>query len=160
MPEKIPKVADILGKAGYQKEVDEFVLSMNRAAEKAAPQAAPIFGDAIKGMSIDDAMKIRNGGNTAATEFFKRNTSDKLYSAFKPVVSSSMNEVGTARSYKEMMSKYESIPFANKQSLDLDDYVTKKALDGLFYMVGQEEQKIRTNPAARVTDLLKTVFGK
>jgi Protein of unknown function (DUF4197) len=160
MPGSIQKVADVLGKVGYQKQVDDFVLSMNRAAEKAAPQARSFFVDAIREMTFEDARKILNGGDTAATEFFKQKTYDKLYSAFKPVVSSSMNEVGATRSYKEMMGKYESIPFMNKQSFDLDHYVTSKALDGLFYMVGQEEEKIRTDPAARVTDLLKTVFGK
>jgi RNA binding exosome subunit len=160
MPEKIQTVADILRKVGYQKQVDDFVLSMNRAAEKAAPQAASIFVDAIKGMTIEDAKKILNGGDTAATEFFKRKTHDKIYDAFKPIVSSSMNEVGVTRSYKEMMGKYESLPFMSKESVDLDHYVTNKAMDGLFYMVGQEEKKIRTDPAARVTDLLKTVFGK
>jgi len=160
MPEKIQNVADILRKVGYQKQVDDFVLSMNRAAEKAAPQAASIFVDAIKGMTIEDARKILNGGDTAATEFFKRKTHDKIYDAFKPIVSSSMNEVGVTRSYKEMMGKYESLPFMSKESVDLDHYVTNKAMDGLFYMVGQEEKKIRTDPAARVTDLLKTVFGK
>ena len=160
MPEKIQNVADILRKVGYQKQVDDFVLSMNRAAEKAAPKAASIFVDAIKGITIEDASKILNGGDTAATEFFKRKTHDKIYDAFKPIISSSMNDVGVTRSYKEMMGKYESLPFMSKESLDLDHYVTNKAMDGLFYMVGQEEKKIRTDPAARVTDLLKTVFGK
>lgn len=160
MPDNIQKVADVLGKIGYQKQVDDFVLSMNRAAEKAAPKAATFFGDAIKEMTIEDARKILGGGDTAATEFFREKTHDKLYAEFKPVISSSVNEVGATRSYKEMMGKYESVPFMDKKSLDLDHYVTNKALDGLFYMVGQEEKKIRTDPAARVTDLLKTVFGK
>ncbi len=160
MPEKIQKVADILKKIGYQKQVDDFVLSMNRAAEKAAPQAASIFVGAIKEMTFEDARKILNGGDTAATEFFKSKTHDKIYSSFKPIISSSMDEVGVTHSYKEMMGKYESLPFMSSESVDLDHYVTMKAMDGLFYMVGQEEKKIRTNPAARVTDLLKTVFGK
>jgi hypothetical protein len=160
MPEKIRTVADMLGKVGYQRQVDEFVLSMNRAAEKAAPQAASFFGDAIREMTFDDARKILTGGDTAATEYFRAKTHDKIYDSFKPIISSSMDKVGTTRSYKEMMSKYEALPFVSKQSLDLDHYVTSKALDGLFYMVGQEEKKIRTDPAARVTDLLKTVFGK
>jgi len=160
MPSKIQKVADVLKRVGYEKEVDDFVLSMNRAAEKAAPKALSFFVDAIKEMTFEDARKILGGGDTAATEFFKQKTHDKLYGAFKPVVSSSMNEVGVTRSYKEMMGKYESIPFMDKQSIDLDHYVTNKALDGLYYMVGQEEKKIRTDPAARVTDLLKTVFGR
>ncbi len=160
MPEKIRNVANVLGKIGYQKQVDEFVLSMNSAAEKAAPKALSIFVDAIKGMSIEDARKILGGGNTAATAYFEEKTRGKLYDEFKPVISSSMNQVGCTRSYKEMMGKYDSVPFVGKQSLDLDHYVTNKALDGLFYMVGQEETKIRTDPSARVTDLLKTVFGK
>ena len=160
MPEKIQKVADVLGKVGYQKEVDDFVLSMNRAAEKAAPKAASHFVGAIKEMSFEDARGILQGGDTAATEFFRKKTKDKIYEVFKPIISSTMSEVGVTRSYKNMMARYESIPFMDKQSLDLDHYVTNKSLDGLFYMVGQEEKKIRTDPAARVTDLLKTVFGK
>jgi len=160
MPEKIQKVADILKKVGYQKQVDDFILSMNRAAEKAAPQATSFFIDAIKEMTFKDARKILDGGDTSATDFFKSKTSDKLYNTFKPIVSSSMGEVGVTRSYKDMMAQYESLPFISKELVDLDHYVTNKALDGLFYMVGQEEKKIRTDPAARVTDLLKTVFGK
>ncbi|HTR45181.1 MAG TPA: DUF4197 domain-containing protein [Thermodesulfovibrionales bacterium] len=160
MPEKIRKVADVLEKVGYKQQVDDFVHSMNRAAEKAAPKAASIFGDAIREMTIDDAKKILTGGNTAATDFFKAKTHERIYGAFKPDVGSAMNEVGVTRSYKEMMSKYESIPFMSKESVDLDHYVTTKAMDGLYYMIGQEEKKIRTDPAARVTDLLKTVFGK
>lgn len=160
MPEKIQKVADVLKMAGYQKQVDDFVLSMNRAAEKAAPQAASYFKDAIRGMTFEDATKILNGGDTSATEYFKGKTQDKLYAAFKPVISSSMNDVGVTRSYKDMMGQYESLPFMSKESIDLDHYVTNKSLDGLFTMIGQEEKKIRTDPAARVTDLLKTVFGK
>ena len=160
MPENIQKVADVLRKVGYEKQVSDFILSMNRAAEKAAPQALSFFVAAIKEMSFEDARKILGGGNTAATEYFKGKTHDKLYASFKPTVSSSLDEVGGTRAYKEMMGKYDSIPFMSKESVDLDHYVTNKSLDGLFYMVGQEEQKIRTDPAARVTDLLKNVFGK
>jgi RNA binding exosome subunit len=161
MPKQLQTVADVLSKVGYQKQVDEFILSMNRAAEKAAPAATSLFVDAIKQMTFDDARKILTGGDTAATEYFKSKTSSKLYDAFKPTISTSMNEVGTTRAYKEMIGKYtSSVPFAKTESFDLDHYVTTKSLDGLFYMVGQEEKQIRTNPAARVTDLLKTVFGK
>ena len=160
MPEKIQNVADVLAKVGYQKQVDDFVLSMNQAAEKAAPEATGFFVDAIKEMSFEDAGNILNGGDTAATDYFKEKTSNKIYDAFKPVISSSMDQVGVTRSYKDMIGNYESIPFVKKESLDLDHYVTNKALEGLFYMVGQEEMKIRTDPAARVTDLLKSVFGK
>ncbi len=159
IPDKIQKVADVLGKVGYQKQVDEFVLSMNRAAEKAAPQAKSIFVESIKEMTIEDAKQILNGGDTAATDFFKGKTSGRLSEAFKPIISSSMNDVGATRKYKEMMGEYTALPFTSAESVDLDQYVTNKSLDGLFYMVGEEEKKIRTDPAARVTDLLKTVFG-
>jgi hypothetical protein len=160
MPGPLQTVAEVLSKVGYREQVDNFILSMNRAAEKAAPQAVSIFGDAIKEMTFDDAKGILAGGDTSATDFFKRKTSGRIYDAFKPIVSSTMNEVGVTRSFNEMMDKYTSIPFMQSTSLDLNHYVTEKAMDGLFYMVGQEEKKIRTNPAARVTDLLKKVFGK
>jgi hypothetical protein len=160
MPSSIQKVAEVARMAGYQKQVDEFTLSMNRAAEAAAPLAARFFGDAIRDMTLDDVRGILTGGDTAATDFFRRKTHDKLYAAFKPVVSQKVGEVGATRAYKDMMGRYESVPMMGKQSLDLDDYVTNKSLDGLFHMVGEEEKKIRTNPEARTTDLLKTVFGK
>lgn len=160
MPSGIQKVAELARMAGYQKQVDAFVLSMNRAAEAAAPQAARFFGDAIRDMTLDDVRGILAGGDTAATEFFRRKTQDRLYAAFKPVVSAKVDEVGATRAYKDMMSRYEKVPLAGSQSLDLDHYVTEKALDGLFLMVGEEEKKIRTNPLARSTELLKTVFGK
>lgn len=160
LPDKIRKAGDLLSSAGYKKEVDDFVLSMNRAAEKAAPKAVSIFADAIKHMTFDDAQKILRGSNTAATDYFKEKTSATLFKEFKPTVTESMDKVGVAQSYKKMTAQYDNIPFMKKEDINLDDYVTNKALDGLFYMVGQEEQKIRTNPAAQVTDLLKKVFGK
>ncbi len=159
LPDKIQKAAELAGKVGYQKQVDAFILSMNRAAEKAAPKATSYFSDAIKGMSIEDARKILSGGNTAATEYFKSKTSSKLYDEFKPSVTESMNQVGVTHAYNAMMDKVPSVPFAKPESVDLNHYVTTKSLDGLFYMVGQEEQKIRTNPVAQTTDLLKRVFG-
>jgi len=160
MPKKIQNVADVLSKVGFQKQVDDFIASMNRAAEKAAPQATGFFVDAIKQMSFEDAEGILKGGDTAATDYFKEKTSKNIYDAFKPIISSTMDEVGVTHSYKQMMSSYESIPLVKKETLDLDHYVTSKAIDGLFYTVGQEEKKIRTDPSARVTELLKSVFGK
>jgi hypothetical protein len=161
LPENMQKAAEVLKKAGYQKDVDEFVLSMNRAAEQAAPKARPIFEDAVKKMTFEDAQKIMKGNNTAATDYFKSKTSSQLTNAFKPVVSDSMNQVGATKSYKELTDRYNSmVPFGKMDSFDLDSYVTKKSLDGMFLKVGQEEAKIRTNPAARTTDLLKSVFGK
>lgn len=161
VPEKVRKVADVLGKVGYQKEVDDFVLSMNRAAEKAAPLAKAHFVEAIRAMTFEDARKILGGGDTAATDYFRGKTQKKLFDEFRPVVSSSMDEVGVTRSYKNMVGKYSALPMMGKpESVDLDHHVTTKALDGLFLVLGQEEKKIRTDPAARVTDLLKDVFGK
>ncbi len=159
VPDRVGKIADVLGKVGYQKEVDDFVLSMNRAAEKAAPKAKEIFLSALREMTFEDAKKILNGGDTAATDFFRAKTSTNLYEEFKPVVSSSMDDVGVTRRYKEMVGRYSALPFTRAESVDLDHHVTNKALDGLFYMVGQEEKKIRTDPAARISDLLKAVFG-
>lgn len=160
MPEKLGNVAEVLGKVGFHQQVDDFILSMNRAAEKAAPEAASIFGAAIKEMTLEDARGILEGGDTAATDYFRTKTSDAIYEQFKPIISSSMNDVGVTRSYKGLMDKYTSLPFMESERIDLDDYVTEKALDGLFYMLGQEEEKIRTNPASRVTDLLKKVFAQ
>lgn len=162
IPEKIQTVADLLGKFGFQPQVDDFVLSMNRAAEKAAPKATEYFVSALKEMTFADARKILQGGNTSATEYFKLKTGDKIYSAFKPVVMSSMQDVGVAKQYTKMMDKVESVPFASTavSSFDLDNYVTTKAVDGLFSMLGEEEKKIRIDPAARGTELLKKVFGK
>ena len=161
LPDKIQAAAEVLRKAGFGKDVDAFVLAMNRAAEKAAPKAKPVFLDAIRGMTFQDAKKILAGGDTAATDYFQEKTSDRLTAAFKPVVSQCMNDVGAARAYKTMTEKYLSlIPFGGMESMDLDHYVTGKALDGLFHMVGEEEKKIRTNPAARTTELLKKVFAK
>lgn len=164
IPENIQMVADVLSTVGYKEKVDNFVFSMNRAAEKAAPEALSIFVDAIKEMTFEDAKNILNGGDTAATDFFKDKTQGKIHDAFKPIISTSMDEVGVARTYKEMINKYEILPFVQtivkEDSINLDQYVTNKAVDGLFYMVGQEEKKIRTDPAARATELLKTVFGR
>jgi hypothetical protein len=160
MPEKLRTLEKGLRTVGYGTQIDEFVLSMNRAAERAAPFAKQIFWDAIGQMTFDDASKILSGPDTAATDYFKGKTTDKLTAAFKPVVDKSMNEVGVTRQYKELVGRYESIPFVKKETFDLDQYVVTRALDGLFHVLGDEEKKIRTNPSARVTDLLKEVFGK
>ena len=160
MPEKLKTMEKALRAIGYGPKVDEFIVSMNRAAERAAPGAKTIFWDAIGEMTFDDARKILAGSNTAATEYFKAKTTDKLTVAFKPIVNQATNEVGVTRQYKELVGKFQTIPFMKSESFDLDQYVVTQGLDGLFYMVGEEEKKIRTNPAARVTDLLKDVFGK
>jgi hypothetical protein len=158
LPSSLRSLENFARIAGYQKQVDEFVLSMNRAAESAVPHASRAFGDAIRDMTLEDARAIVTGGHTAATDYFRRKTSDRLHAAFKPIVARKVDEVGATRAYKNMIGR---MPIAvGTQSLDLDEYVTDKALDGLFYMVGEEEKKIRTNPAARTTELLKKVFGR
>lgn len=160
MPEKLRTLEKGLRAVGYGPQVDEFVLSMNRSAEEAAPFAKEIFWNAIGEMTFEDVRKIFSGHETAATEYFKGKTSDKLTAIFKPIVDKAMNEVGVTRQYKDLVGRYESIPFVKKETFDLDHYVVTKALNGLFHVLGEEEKKIRTNPAARVTDLLKEVFGK
>lgn len=158
MPEKIRKTEKMLRKVGLNKEADTFILSMNRAAEKAAPQALTFFTDAVKEMTITDAVGILRGNDTAATDYLRSKTYDRIYVAFKPEVSSAMNDVGVTHSFKQMMDKARTIPFLKKEAVDLDHYVTSKALDGLFIVVGQEEKKIRKDPVARVTELLRAVF--
>jgi hypothetical protein len=161
LPEKIRSTADLLGKFGFQPQVDEFVLSMNRAAEKAAPKATEHFVTALKAMSFEDARAILKGDATSATQYFRKKTGDKIYADFKPVVVANMKDVGVSQYYSQMTEKFQSIPFAGTVgSFDLDHYVTTKAVDGLFTMLGEEEKKIRTDPAARGTELLKKVFGK
>jgi Protein of unknown function (DUF4197) len=160
MPERLKTVEKGLRTAGYGGEVDKLVLSMNRAAERAAPEAKQIFWDAIGKMTIDDAQRILKGTPTAATDYFKDKTSASLTLAFRPIVDKAMDEVGTARQYNELLGQAKAIPFLKTESYDLDRHVVGKALDGLFRVVGDEERKIRTDPAARVTTLMKEVFGK
>lgn len=162
MPEKLKTVSKGLRMMGQGKQVDEFELSMNRAAEAAAPAAAPIFKKAIMSMSFSDARAILTGGNTAATEYFKRTTSPELTTAFKPIVEEAMSKTGVIQRYEGLTKQMQSMPFGSSKipPFDLTAYVVEKSLDGLFLVLGQEEEKIRTNPAAQVTPLLKQVFGK
>lgn len=160
LPEKLQSMDQALRLAGFGPQVDEFVVSMNKAAEQAAPLAKPIFKDAVTNMSIDDAKKILDGGNTAATDYFQGKTRDQLATAFKPEVEKAMSQVGVNAQYKELVGQYTTLPFVKGPAFNLDEYVVGKSLDGLFYTLAQEEQKIRTNPAARVTGLLQEVFGQ
>lgn len=160
LPGKLQSMDKALRLAGFGPQVDELVVNMNRAAEQAAPLAKPIFQDAITNMSFDDAKKILDGGDTAATDYFQKQTRDQLTTAFKPEVEKAMNEVGVVSQYNELVGQYSSLPFVKSPSLDVNDYVVGKSLEGLFYTLGEEEKKIRTDPTARATDLLKTVFGR
>jgi hypothetical protein len=159
LPERVQKVEKLLRGAGYGAQVDSFELSMNRAAEKAAPKAKTLFWNAIKGITFSDAKKILNGRENEATLYFRAKTFDRLREIFNPIVHDAMHQVGVTRAYQNLDLKVRSIPFAERLSFDLDQYVTGRALDGLFLMLAEEESKIRRDPAARVTDLLKRVFG-
>lgn len=160
LPKNLGPLARGLGAMGYQPKIDAFVLSMNRAAEAAAPSAKKIFGDAILAMSFEDARKILSGSDTAATDYFKSKTTDQLTAAFRPFVEKTMNENGVTQQYESLSGELESIPFAKSQDLDINKYVVSKALDGIFYMLAEEERSIRKNPAARTTNLLKEVFRR
>jgi hypothetical protein len=159
LPERLKNLESGLRLVGYGPQVDELVLGMNRAAEQAAPAAKQIFWDAIGDMTIDDSRKILGGAPTAATDYFKAKTTGRLTTAFKPIVDKSMSQVGVTRQYDELLGRAKAIPFLNVEQYDLDNYVVGKSLDGLFHVVGEQEKNIRANPSARVTDLLKEVFG-
>ena len=160
LPENVQKAESFLRNIGFGSKIDNFELSMNRAAERAAPRAKSIFWDAIKKMTFGDARQILEGQDDAATIYFREKTSSQLQDEFKPIVNQAMSEVGVTQAYKSVDRKVRKMPFTKSLSFDLDQYVTDKALDGLFLMLAEEEKKIRQDPAARVTDLLKKVFAK
>jgi hypothetical protein len=160
MPKNLRTLEKGLRAVGYGPKVDDFVLSMNRSAEAAAPAAKKIFIDAILSMSFDDARKILSGGDTAATDYFKQKTTAQLTTAFRPIVEKTMDQNSVTQQYKQLVGQAQSIPFMKSPNLDITNYVVSQALNGLFYVLGQEESKIRKNPAARTTDLLKQVFGR
>jgi hypothetical protein len=159
LPKAVRKAETVLRAVGYGKQVDAFELSMNRAAEKAAPKAKSLFWNALKQMTFSDARKILGGRDNEATLYFEDKTSDRLRKIFKPIVHKAMSTVGVTRKYQELDAKVRGMPLGKGLSFDLDAYVTDGALKGLFYMLAVEEKKIRKNPAARVTKLLKDVFG-
>lgn len=159
LPPQIEKVGMVMRQFGMEGLANEFETSMNRAAEKAAPQATTILVNAIKAMSIDDAKKILNGGDNAATQYFKQHTGEELRTLFKPTIEESLDQVGSTKYYNQLTDKVADVPVVGKEiNMDLPDYVTEQALDGLFTMLAAEEKKIRENPTARTTELLKTVF--
>lgn len=158
-PPDAQKVKDAAVKLGLQSQVDQFVTTLNRAAEEAAKEAAPIFLDAVKSLTIQDGFNILNGPSDAATSYLKSKTSGALKSKFTPIVRGAVAKVQVTKYWKPLVSKYNLVPGVSPVNPDLDAYVTDKAISGLFKLVAGEERKIRTNPAARVTDLLKKVFG-
>ena len=158
-PKNATKVADKLKQLGMQKQVDEVVLSINRAAEDAAISAKVIFANAIKKMSIKDAIDIVKGNKTAGTDYLNRNTNSAVVNAFKPIIKSSLDKVNATKHWENIMTTYNKIPFAEKVNPELETYVTEKAISGLFFMLAQQEIAIRENPKERTSALLKKVFG-
>ena len=158
LPQQVQDVEKKMRMLGMGKLVDNAELSMNRAAEDASKSAAPIFLSAIKQMTVTDALNILRGTDTAATGYLRKTTSPQLTSAFMPVVEASLKKTDAAKYWNEVFTAYNRFS-SKKVDTDINSYVTGKALDGLFYYVAQEEIGIRKNPADRVTDILKTVFG-
>ncbi len=161
LPPEAAKVEKTLRAAGFGSQVDEAILSLNRAAEDAAKSAAPIFLNAIKGMSVSDGVGILKGPDTAATSYLRKSTTVQLTASFRPVIDSSLQKTGATKYWKTIFETYNKLPTTfSKVNPDLGSYATEKALNGVFYYVAVEEKNIRTNPAAQVDDLLKKVFGK
>ncbi len=159
-PTDAKKVEDRLRQMGMGNDVDKFITTLNRGAEDAAKEAKPIFINAIKQMSFDDALSILKGNQDAATQFLKRTTSADLKAKFSPVVQKSLDKVEATKYYGSLVGTYNKIPLVEKVNPDLNDYATTKAIEGLFTMVAKEEKNIRENPSARATDILKKVFGQ
>lgn len=160
MPPGTEKVERTLRDLGMGAQVDQAVASMNHAAEHAAASAAPLFLDAIRNMSITDALKILKGSDTAATAYLRQTSAVQLERAFKPVIDTSLEKTDATRYWSQVFRAYNQIPFVRQINPDLTTYVTQQAISGLFYAMGQQEAKIRKDPAARVTGLLQSVFGK
>ena len=158
LPEELRKVEKFLRKIGADRYADDFIISLNRAAEAAAPHAKAIFVDVIRNMTIRDAVGILKGPDDAATRHFRRNSETRLATSFRPIVANFTSKVGVTSHYKKFAKQAERLGLAGSKDLDLDDYVTSKALDGLYLMIAAEERRIRQDPVARTTELLRRVF--
>lgn len=159
MPDEAKQVEEKLRMLGQDKMVDDAIESMNRAAEDAASEAKTIFVNAIKELTLRDVMDILNGSDNAATKYLENNTRSQLVDKFKPIIKESLDKVGATKHWNNVFTYYNKLPFVKDVNPNLDDYVTNKAIDGLFIQIAKEEKQIRKDPAARVTDLLKKVFG-
>ncbi|MEA3496798.1 MAG: DUF4197 domain-containing protein [Bacteroidota bacterium] len=158
-PKEVVYVEEKLRSIGLDKVVDDFELQMNRAAEKAVVKAKPIFVSAVKNMSFADAKNILTGPDNAATEYFKKQTSNNLIAVFKPQVQNTLDEISVTKYWNNVTSAYNKIPFTKKVETDLAQYVTQKTLNALFIQLAVEEKEIRENPIKRTTAILKKVFG-
>jgi hypothetical protein len=159
LPEELQKVDKTLRDIGLSNLADEGLKVLNRAAEDAVKEATPIFVDAVKAITFDDAKNILLGGNDAATQYLTNQTQTALYDKFNPVIKNSFSKVGADDIWSNLINKYNTIPFTNKVNPDLTDYVTGEALKGVYTMIALEEKDIRTNISSRTTDLLKQVFA-
>ncbi len=160
IPKKLTGVTDTMKKLGMGFMVTDFENKMNVAAEQATAVAGPVFVEAITQMNFSDAKEILAGSDNAATDYLRKTTYAKLFKLYKPIVKENMQKVGVAKIYNNLMSKYDAIPFKSKPKFSLEDYITNQSLNGIFNLLAVEEKKIRENPAARTTELLKEVFGK
>ncbi|MBP6095072.1 MAG: DUF4197 domain-containing protein [Methyloversatilis sp.] len=159
MPEGLQQAEKLMRTFGMKKQADELVNAMNRAAEAAVPEAKELLIGAVKDMSVEDAKKLLTGGDTAGTEYFRGKTSAQLKERFLPIVQQAMEKVGVAKTYEKFASKGAKYGVISEEDADLDNYVTQKALDGLFTMVAEEEKAIRKNPVGAAGSLAKKVFG-
>lgn len=159
LPESIQKLEPALRMAGQGQLVDDLVLTMNRAAEKAVPQVANILGDAVRNMTVSDAKGILSGPDDAATQYFRKSSGQKITEMMQPIISKATDSAGATKAYKRLLSNPLAAGLAQSSGLDLDAYVNEKAQDGLFLLIAREEQDIRANPASRTTAILKKVFG-
>jgi hypothetical protein len=160
LPEDLEKMAEALRRFGFARQVDELEVAMNRAAERAAGEARGIFVDAISELSIRDAFAILRGGDTAATDYLQERTADELRSRFQPVIATKMREVELYETYNQLANVYNALPLGQKPAVDLGSYLTEEALDGLFKTLATEERRIREDPLARTTELLRKVFSR
>jgi hypothetical protein len=159
LPKEADKLEKTLRKLGLGAQIDRSVLQMNRAAEQAAARAKPVFIKAITAMTIDDAFDILNGENNAATRYLVDNASDELYDQFRPIVVAALDETSATRYYSDIVKRYNALPLVFDVDPDLADYVTEKAIDGLFLLMAREEVRIRTVSSARSSRVMKRVFG-
>jgi hypothetical protein len=158
-PSDAKKVEERLRELGMDKDIDNFVMTLNRGAEDAAKNAKPIFVEAIRNMTIDDAWGILKGQPDAATQYLKKTTTLQLKDKFKPVMKNSLDKVNATKYYSDLVKTYDKIPFTKKVNSDLNEYATEMAIQGLFVMIAKEEKSIRENPLERTSELLKKVFG-
>lgn len=158
-PPEAVKIKNTVEELGMHKQVQDFEMSLNRAAEEAAKTAAPVFLDAVKAMSIQDGWSILKGADNAATKYLSDKTTAELTSKFTPIIKNAMEKVEVTKYWNPLITAYDKVPFVEKQNPNLEQYVTQRALEGLFKLIADEEKKIRQDPASRVTDILKKVFG-